>query len=436
MSTSGISRRSFLDLAASVAGGAIAAGPSMAAQVIRTAPAGSANKVRIGLIGSGNRGREVSGLFTKNLPDANYVAVADPWKTNLDKGVELLTTNQNGAKLDAYEDYRRILDRKDIDAVHIATPDHWHCDILVEALSAGKDIYVEKPLSNTVERAVKALKAYKSSNRIVQLGTQQRSGQNWQEAAKVVQNGDLGKITHAVLTFPGSGYGQPNSPEGPPPEGLNWDLWQGPAPKHAWSQSRMRWRGWWDYGGGLITDWGVHLTQIALWFLNAETEPPILTSASSQYINLVDPEHQESPDAVVVSWVYKDFVMSFTNATVMDWEFGRQGNQFFGSKGSMTIHRQGWEIRPPAGANPRNPAPAGSVVARRVPWREYNGSDNDSFTIAHGRNFLDSVKGRTKAIVDLEAGFYASLPCILGCQAVREGKTLKWDNTAMKAIAV
>src|SRR4029453_15312807 len=125
--------------------------------------------------------------------------------------------------------------------------------------------FVEKPLSNTVERAVEALNAYKGSNRVVQFGTQQRSGSHFQEAAKIVQDGQLGKITHAVIQFGGSGYGTPPEPEVPVPQGLNWELFQGPAPRRPFKQGRLRWRGWWDYGGGLITDWGVHLPDVALW---------------------------------------------------------------------------------------------------------------------------------------------------------------------------
>jgi predicted dehydrogenase len=320
--------------------------------------------------------------------------------------------------------------------VHIATPDHWHCQVMIDAISAGKDVYVEKPLSNSVERAVAGLKAYRASNRIVQFGTQQRSGQIFIEAAKVVQGGELGKVTHAILKFPGTGYGTPPEPVVPVPEGLNWDMFQGPAPRHPFKMGRLRWRGWWDYGGGLITDWGVHLTQLALWYLNVQTTPPLLTSAAAQYVNFVNPEHNESPDAVIVTWQYPEFVMSYTNAAVEDWEFGRRGDYFFGPKGSLMIHRQGYEVRPPFRYfGYRRPEPQGSAEARRVPCRDPDGSDNDSFTIAHGRNFLDSLKARTKPIVDLEEGFYASLPCLLGIMAVREGKSFKWDDVNKVPVA-
>ena len=157
------------------------------------------------LIGSGSRGRSVAALFVRNHADVQYVAACDAYKTRLDQGVQQLSELQKDVKIDAYEDYRRVLDRTDIDAVLIATPDHWHSQMLIDAMAAGKDVYVEKPLSNTVERAVEALRAYKASKRVVQLGTQQRSGQHFQEAAKIIQDGQLGKITHAVIQFGGSG---------------------------------------------------------------------------------------------------------------------------------------------------------------------------------------------------------------------------------------
>ena len=130
------------------------------------------------------------------------------------------------------------------------------------------------------------------------------------------------------------------------PPGLNWDLFQGPAPRHPFKAGRLRWRGWWDYGGGLITDWGVHLTDVVLWYLNAQRVGPLLTSGCAQYVNFENPERDQSPDAFSVTWQYPDFVMTFTNAVVQDWEFARQGNFFFGPGGSLLIHRAGYESAP------------------------------------------------------------------------------------------
>jgi predicted dehydrogenase len=436
-----ITRRTFLDAAATAAGGAALAGSGVAAQASRTAPS---DRIRMALIGSGNRGRGVSSVFVRHQPDVQFVAACDAYRMRQDQAVQQLTDLQKGTKVDGVEDYRRVLERPDVDAVLIATPDHWHSQMVIDAIAAGKDVYVEKPLSNTVERAVQALRAYQGSARVVQIGTQQRSGPLFEEAAKIVHDGQLGKVTHAVIQFPGNGYGTEAEPVAPVPDGLNWELFQGPAPRHPFKAARLRWRGWWDYGGGLITDWGVHLTDVALWYLNAQRVAPVLTTACAQYVNFDNPGRDQSPDAFSVSWQYPGFVMTFTNAVVQDWEFARQGNFFFGPGGSLLIHRAGYEFRPAPGRTAPAAAPQSSsqgagaptlLQPRRVPWRE-NDADATSSTALHTRNFLDCVKSRQKPVSDLEIGFYATLPCLLGVMAVREGKAFKWDETAKKAIAV
>jgi predicted dehydrogenase len=433
-----LSRRTFLDLAAATAaGGAVsAAGSGIAGG--QTAPS---DRIRMALIGSGSRGRGVSSVFVRHHADVRFVAACDAYRMQLDRALQQLTELQKGTKPDGVEDYRRVLDRKDVDAVLIASPDHWHCQMTIDAMAAGKDVYVEKPLSNTIERAVEALAAYGKSSRVVQLGTQQRSGPLFQEAAKIVQDGLLGKVTHAVIQFPGSGYGTPPEPVAAVPAGLNWELFQGPAPQRPFKNARLRWRGWWDYGGGLITDWGVHLTDVVLWYLNAQRTAPLLTAGTAQYVNFDNPERDQSPDAFSISWQYPEFVMSFTNAVVQDWEFARQGNFFFGPGGSLLIHRAGYEFRPTPGRNappapnaPPDAKPA-PLLPRRVPWRE-NDADATSSTALHTRNFLDCVKSRQKPVSDLEVGFYATLPCLLGVLAVREGRAFKWDAAARTAVAV
>jgi predicted dehydrogenase len=149
-------------------------------------------------------------------------------------------------------------------------------------------------------------------------------------------------------------------------------------------------------------------------------------------VNFVNPERDQSPDAFSVSWQYPDFVMTFTNAVVHDWEFGRHGNYFYGPGGSLLIHRSGYEVRPSQSA-------AGSPNAkgpRRVPVRERSDQDRESHTSEHARNFLDCVKSRQKPVSDLETGFYASLPTLLAVMAIREGRSFKWDDAAKKAVAV
>ena len=430
MNSSRISRRRFIDLTA----GTTVIASAATLRGAQSGPAGANNRVRVGLIGGGTRGNMVAGFFLKQ-PDAQILAVAEPYKMKLDRTVDAFTKSQQGVKVDAYEDYRRILERKDIDAVIVATPDHWHCPMTVDACAAGKDVYVEKPLSNSIEAAWTAVDAARKHNRIVQMGVQQRQGEAFREAAEIVQSGQLGKVTHVMCQFQGS-YGQPPEPEAPVPEGLNWELFQGPAPRRPFKPSRLRWRAFYDYGGGLVTDWGVHLVDVAHWYMKADAKAPLLTSAAAQYVNLKNPEKDQCPDAFSISWQYDDFVMSFTNAIVQDWEFGRQGTYFFGPNGSLLVHRGGFEVRPrPAGGGRGGQTPPPNPLqARRRPFLE--NYQNDPDTIAHCREFLDSVKSRKRPSGDVEIGYRSTLPTLLGIHAIREGRTFKYDAQAHKAVAV
>jgi hypothetical protein len=195
----------------------------------------------------------------------------------------------------------------------------------------------------------------------------------------------------------------------------------------------------------------VHLTDVALWYLKAQTTGPSLTSGSAQYVSLVNPDHSQSPDAFSVTWQYPDFVMTFTNVVSdsQPGEFDRRGTYFYGPLGTLLVNRSGYEMRPrpqrqrgaaPAagaarGAAPATPAPPTMPFEyKRVDYAETY--QNDPHTIAHARNFLDCVKSRKKPVSDLEIGFNASLPCILAVKSVREGRSFKWDAQAMKAIPV
>jgi predicted dehydrogenase len=430
-----VSRRRFLQATAAAAliprpgavqavslDGISAAATAASSQAVR----GANDRVRLGVIGTGTRGTMVGGFFMKH-PDCSVVAACDVAKDRLDKAVAAFSAG--GGKVDAYGDYRRILERKDIDAVLVATPDHWHSPITIEACAAGKDVYVEKPISNAIEPAQKMVAAARQHNRVVQVGLQQRQGEHFKEAHKLIQDGLLGKITHVVMQFPGA-YTQPPEPTQAPPAELNWEMFQGPAARHPYKPSRQRrWRTYYDYGGGLVTDWGVHLVDVAHWYLNLDASAPKLTSASAQYVNVENPEHDQVPDAFTVSWQYDAVVMSFTNAVMPNSEFGLQGNYFYGPRGCLQVNRAGYQIRP----SPPRRLPDGTLektasIEARVRRFEENYT-NDPDTIAHARNFLDCVKSRQKPAGDIEIGFHSSLPCLLGILAIRQGRSFTWDGT-------
>jgi predicted dehydrogenase len=406
---------------------------------------GANDKVRMAVIGTGTRGQMVTRFFMSH-PDCEFVAACDVRKTRLEQAMKAI-----GGKVEAYGDYRRILDRKDIDAVLVTTPDHWHGPIVAQAAAAGKDAYVEKPMTHTIEDAVMAVDAAKKYKRVVQLGVQQRSGPHFKDCVQMIQEGYIGKVSHCVLNQPGS-YGSPLQPTSPVPEDLDWEMFQGSAPRKPFSPSYLRWRGFYMYGGGLMTDWGVHLTDIALLAMKADNKTPALTSASAQYVSFArDPE--QFPDVFSASWQYDDFLMTFTNiqTPVPAGEFPLNGNYFYGQKGVLHVNRSGYRILPvPQRRQAPPPQAAGRGAGAQAPaapqapppppieakvFRHDEAYENDPHTIAHARNFLDCVKSRNSPVADITTvGFHVTLPCLLGRLAVKEGRAFRWDGR--KAVPV
>ena len=421
-----LNRRAFIQVTA----GAAAMIPSTVLDARGTVQ-GANDRVRIGVIGTGTRGTMVAG-FLQRHKDCEIVAACDVDKTRLDQYVAKATPA--GGKIDAYEDYKRILERKDVDAVLVATPDHWHSPMTVEACAAGKDVYVEKPISNAIEPAWKMVEAARANKRVVQCGLQQRQGVHFKEACDLIQGGLLGKITHVVMQFPG-GYTMAPEPTTEPPAGFNWEMFQGPAPRHAFQAGRKRsWRSFYAYGGGLVTDWGVHLVDVAHWYLKLDASAPKLTSASAQYVNVQNPERDQVPDAFIVSWQYDNVVMSFTNATPYHQDFGAEGTWLYGPKGCLHVHRGGYEVMP---AQPRRfpgaPEPPTPIEPRLRGFNQNYMDDPD--TIAQCRDFLDCIKSRKNPTSDIEIGFHSTLPCMLGLLAIRGGQTYEWDGKAAKVAA-
>ena len=453
-----MNRREFMHLTAGAAVGTSTI-RRLAAQAQRTGSLGANERVRLAIIGSGSRGNQVLTSFSK-APNNTFVAACDVFKERLDSTVQRLSGD--GTKVDGYEDYRRVLDRQDIDAVLIATPDHWHPQLTIDAVVAGKDVYVEKPTSNaaTLPTAAKALEVVRRSNRIVEVGTQQRSWPHFADAKALLPQ--LGGVTHVLLQ-----YGGPGSPVVEPvvpvPAGLNWDLFQGPAPKKPYKTGRQRqWRTYWDYGGGTVTDWGVHLVDTALWFMDAQLKPPKVAMGVGQYVNVQNPDPERPFNAFTASWQYDSFVMSFSNAAIGNPEFPFQGTVFIGPRGSLVVNRTGYMLRPsqagggggrgraggagaaagvaPAGraiGAPPAPAvaPAPPIEAQMVrggPEMEMV----ETATTIHVTDFLNCVKTRAQPVSPFQIGFFATLPCVLAIQSMRENRAFTWDTASMSAEAL
>ena len=445
---------------------------------------GANDRIRMAVIGCGNRAGRVFDAFARQS-NVQWVGACEVNKAKLDSW---MTPARQTFKLDVVGDYRRILDRKDVDAVLIGTPDHWHSQITIDAISAGKDVYVEKPASNTVPRLNAMLDAYRKGKQIVQVGTQQRSWDHFIEAKKYLDSGALGNVTHIYIVQPGS-YARPKEAEQPVPAGLDWDMWQGPAPKKAFKPSRLGFRAWYDYGGGLVADWGAHHVDVAHWFMNADTKIPLKTAATGAFLAVPDADPEQVPDTFSISWLYDKFIVTFANGEVPRAQDDLEGwGVFFVSpqRGTLQVNRMGWAVRPPvprtirkqgppppptaggmtlggaqAGAaapgapgagGPGGPGGGGGGRGGRgggrgggsdLPPVEYKvylnprgGVEEDYPLDAHVQNFLECMKSRKKLNADMEIGYHAALPCLLALEALQQGKTLGWDAAARKSKAL
>lgn len=395
---------------------------------------GANDRVQMGVIGVGTRGNQVYDAFMHN-PDVTFVAACDVQKNKLN---DFATKVQRagGPQVAAVGDYRRILDNKDVEAVLITTPDHWHSPMLLDALAAGKDVYVEKPVSNGIEPALKMVAAVQASKRVVQVGCQQRDWTHFQEWQKKVLDGYIGQINHCVLLYPGGGSFVPAQAQTPqtPPATLDWEMFQGPAPRKPYVPSRLRWRSYWDYGGGAITDWGVHLTDVMLWYMKADATAPRLTSASAIYTSGQDPK-ELAPDTFSITWDYGTFVATLTNATPPSLEDGfpmpdMYGNWFYGQRGVLLVNRYGYELRPSnqrRGGLQVEPLKAERSIDAHGMSEDPQGKGG-SATVRHTRNFLDCVKSRQKPSCPIETGFNSTLPTLLAIESIRQKRMVTWDG--------
>ena len=370
---------------------------------------GANDKVRVGLVGSGGQGRNDFKQFVES-PDVQAAAVCDVHAGNRDLG---LTMANGSAK--SFTDYRKMLEMKDIDAVIVAVPDHWHALITIAACQTGKDVYCEKPLSLFIREGRVMINAARKHNRIVQVGSQQRSGPHYAQAVAMIQNGEIGKVNHISAAFVRNAMdGWGHAQDEPAPSGLDWDMWLGPAPMRPYNRMRAlyNFRWFWDYSGGQMTNWGAHDLDISRWALN--TRAPIAVAAFGGRFALGGAG--ETPD---VQEVIYQFPNCLVNWTVCEMNSARKsGIAFHGTKGTLTITRRGFDINGETwkGLNaPKDPQMADA---------KYPGTEQHA---AHVRNFLDCVKSRKRPNADIEEGHLTAVMCHLGNIATRLNRSLRWD---------
>ena len=417
-------RRSFLTKAA------------LGVAAVSTAPAAS-DQFTVGFIGTGTRARAALIPQFKFNPAFRVAALCDVYKPNLDEAA-----SRAGGNVDTYGDYRRVLERKDIDVVVIATPDHWHVPMLIEACEAGKDVYLEKPVSNDIDMCLKGIAAVRKYNRVVQVGLMQRSSLPFLEAYKEVQSGILGKVRHVVVINPGGsaprrdptaagqgavGRGASTEPSDPPP-GLDWEMFQGPAPRCPYSQSRQRnWRSYWEYGCGALSDWGVHLLDIAHWYLEV-TEPS--RSAAAVYGWFNRPEDNRFPDTAEVAWQYPNFVANYSSRSDV------LGTYLWGDEGVLFVNRNGYSLRSVAQRNNAGGKPPfeEKKVALHDEPRNYEASF-DSDCGRHIMNFLSCIKSRQRPVCDIEVGAFSTIPTLMGGLSIRNGgKMVAWKGNGAAVV--
>lgn len=365
---------------------------------------GANDRVVTGHIGVGNQGMANLKAFRKNA-----AAVCDVDATRL-AGASKFLEVAGVSRPVAERDYRTLLDRKDIDAVVVTTPDHWHALCTVHACQAGKDVYCEKPLSLTVAEGRTMVDAARKHGRVVQTGSQQRSDDRFRLACELIRAGRLGKLQTVLVGIPAVNFAGPPVPDTAPPAELDYNVWLGPAPDRPYNVKRVHYnfRFFWDYSGGQMTNFGAHHIDIAQWALGMDRSGPVSTEGTATF----HPEHwYEVTKTCRVTHTYANGVTLVVGQGHKDIP---GGVTFVGSEGRLFVDRKKVTSDPPALAD--EPLSASDV--------RLEVSKN------HHQNFLDCIKSRKRPIADVEIGHRSATVCHLGNIAVRLGRKLQWDPAA------
>ena len=412
-----VTRRQFLKGSAAAAAVAALFGPSIVPSTVIGAESPS-NRITFGFIGVGRMGmgdmREILGI-----KQAQVVAVCDVDANRVENAKKTVETHYSRqASGDAYKgcnafgDYRDLVAQTDIDAVSIATPDHWHVLPAIAAAKAGKDIFLQKPLSLTIKEGRVLSDTVRRYGRIFQVGSQQRSDARWRRACELVRNGRIGKLHTVKVGFGVDPATRPEPPM-PVPEGLNYDMWLGPAPWAAYTEKRVHPQkdysrpGWLriaDYGAGMITGWGAHHNDIAQWGMGTEYTGPAEIEGNTGY----------PKDGL---WdVHGDFSITYTYANGVkvicaDNKKNKQGVLFEGTEGWVSVRRGQIDAQPK------------SLLTSTIGPGEIHLYKSDR----HKENLLECIKSRRKTVAPVEIGHRSCTVCLLGEIAMRLGRKLKWN---------
>ncbi len=375
------------------------------------------DRVNVGLIGTKGMGWSDLQSFMK-IPEINVVALCDVDENVLKGRVEELA--KANIKVKTYGDYRKLLENKDVQVVIIGTPDHWHCLQMVEACAAGKDVYVEKPIGNSIAECNAMVAAQKRYNKAVQVGQWQRSMPHFVDALAYLRTGKIGQIrTVKAWAYQGWMKNIVVKPDTPVPPGVNYDMWLGPATKRPFNENRFHFnfRWYWDYAGGLMTDWGVHLIDYALLGMNNPI-PKSIYASGGKYA-YPDGAH-ETPDTLATTYEFENFTMLWEQAQgISNGNYGRDhGISYIGNNGTLVLNRGGWEV---IGDEKR---------MESLPLQPNKGSGLD----AHTSNFVAAVKTRKfdDLTCPIHAGAHVATVCQMGNISYRTGSPVHWDESKGK----
>lgn len=394
---------------------------------------GANGRIQMGFIGLGNRGDQVHDGFLE-YADSQTVAICDL----RDDYLNFAAAKSRGTPA-RYKDYKKLLENKDVDAVAIASPDHWHALMFIDACRAGKDVYVEKPLSLTVSEGRRMVEVATETKRVVQVGIQRRSSKFLQEAVEYIKTGALGKISVArgfhVQNEAPNGIG--NAPDSAAPSPEMWDQWLGPAPKVPYNPNRSfyNFRWFYDYSGGQITNFGVHYMDMLRWALGLQTPRAVVAIGGKYGVN----DNREIPDTCEVHWDFGNMLMGFLqyNANAAPASVRGAEMEIRGTLGTLYIYSNRWEVVPErttemlfgtrtpvdrASEKAYNPSKKATLEAKVV-----NGTTS---TPPHCRNFIDSVKSRARTNCPIEEGHTSTANTVIAHIALRTRSFLEWDGKA------
>lgn len=402
--------------------------------------AGANARVRVGMIGFGLIGRIHGRSFHGLKERSKVVAVSDCYKPRMDACVELV-----GSDCAKVPDFRRLLERKDIDAVVVSTADHWHCLQTLLACDAGKDVYVEKPLHLFVREGEWMQRVAARTKRVVQVGTQQRSAPHYHRAKTLLRGGAIGEIVSVQCNFfrnvmPGIG----NPADGDPPADLDWEMLLGPAPQRRYNPNRAlyHFRWFWDYSGGQMTNLGHHSLDVVHWIFDLKA-PRAVSSSGGRFFLKDNGEVPDTQDAIL-EYPKFNVMVQFRECTAGAGASSMGALTFMGTKGTMTLSRDGFEILPDAKVEPVNAFAriiGGHPVGGPQPAPELEGDfwcekaedksgDWKQQYVEHAGNFLDCVQSRKQPNSDLLSSHWVSTACHLANISARTGRKVFWDAAA------